>query len=258
LACKDEHIDNDFLPYSVTQPKHGHRWIDISSKERGQYPKVDVANLPLLCMHCDNPPCIKKANGAIYKMSNGIVIIDPEKAIGQKELVDSCPYGAIWWNEQKNVAQKCTLCAHLIVEGWKEPRCVQACPTGAIRFIKAEDAQMKQMITQENLEVLHPEYKTQPRVYYKNLYRYLKCFIAGDIAFRKDGVIDCAEGARVTLLKNSQRIKEVLTDNYGDFKFDNLEENSGHYTLEIAYKEYPKKTIEVELATSKNIGTVLL
>ena len=259
LSCKDEHVDNDFLPYSVAQPRHGHRWIDILTKERGQFPKIDVANLPVLCMHCDNAPCIKKASdGAIYKMSNGIVIIDPEKAKGQKEMANSCPYGAIWWNEEKNVAQKCTLCIHLLAEGWKEPRCVQSSPTGAMRIVKAEEAQMQQMIKQENLEVFHPEYKTQPRVYYKNLYRYLKCFIGGDVAFKKDGLIDCAEGARVTLFKRSQKIGEILTDNYGDFKFDNLDEKSGQYTLEILYKGYEKKTIEVELAASKSMGTILL
>ena len=259
LSCKDEHVDNDFLPYSVAQPRHGHRWIDILTKERGQFPKIDVASLPVLCMHCDNAPCIKKASdGAIYKMSNGIVIIDPEKAKGQKEMANSCPYGAIWWNEEKNVAQKCTLCVHLLAEGWKEPRCVQSCPTGAMRIVKAEEAQMQQIIKQENLEVFHPEYKTQPRVYYKNLYRYLKCFIGGDVAFKKDGLIDCAEGARVTLFKSSQKIGEILTNNYGDFKFDNLDEKSGQYTLEIMYKGYEKKTIEVELAASKSVGTILL
>lgn len=259
LSCKDEHVDNDFLPYSLAQPKHGHRWIDILCKERGQHPDIDVANLPVLCMHCDNAPCMKKAvDGAIYKLNNGIVIIDPEKARGQKELVNSCPYGAIWWNEEKKVAQKCTLCVHLLAEGWKEPRCVQACPTGALRIVKVEDAQMEQMIAQENLEVFHPEYKTQPRIYYKNLYRYLKCFIAGDVAYKHNGIIDCAEGARVTLFKNSQKIGEASTNNYGDFKFDNLEEKSGRYTLEIVYKGYEKKIIEVDLATSKSVGTILL
>jgi Fe-S-cluster-containing dehydrogenase component len=259
LACKDEHIDNDFLPYSVTQPKHGHNWINILYKERGQFPTVDVANLPVPCMHCDNAPCMKESSdGAVYKMGNGIVIIDPEKAKGKKEIVASCPYGAIWWNEEKNVAQKCTLCVHLLAEGWKEPRCVQACPTGAMRIVKAEDAQMERMITQENLEVFHPEYKTQPRVYYKNLHRYLRCFIGGNVAYKKDGIIDCAEGARVTLFKGSQKMTEALTDNYGDFKFDKLDENSGRYTLEIKLEGYQTKIIGVELTTSQNVGTILL
>jgi hypothetical protein len=155
------------------------------------------------------------------------------------------------------VAQKCTLCAHLLADGWKEPRCVQACPTGAMRIVKAEDAQMQRMIAQEKLEVLHQEYKTQPRVYYQNLYRFLKCFIAGDVAYKNNGLIDCAEGATVTLFKDSNKISEVITDNYGDFKFDKLEENSGKYQLEVVFKKYPKQIFEVELGSNKIVGTIL-
>jgi Fe-S-cluster-containing dehydrogenase component len=259
LSCKDEYIDNDFLPYSVAQPRHGHRWMNIMRKERGEFPMIDVAYLPIPCMHCDNAPCIKKAeDGTVYKKDNGIVIIDPEKAKGQKNIVDTCPYGAIWWNEEKNIAQKCTLCAHLLDDGWKEPRCVQACPTGALRAIKVENSEITKIIEDENLEVLHPEYNTKPRVYYKNLHRFLKCFIAGSVAFEVAGVIDCAEGARVTLFNNSKKIGEAITDNYGDFKFDKLEENSGEYRLEVVYEGYEKKILTVTLTTSKNVGTILL
>lgn len=259
LACKDEFVDNDFPPYSIAQTKHVHRWINIMRRERGQFPMVDVAYLPVPCMHCDNAPCIKKAgNGEVYKQDNGIVIIDPGKAKGNKSIVDSCPYGAIWWNEEQNVAQKCTMCAHLLAEGWKEPRCVQACPTGAMRAIKADDADMKQIADEENLEILHPEYGTQPRVYYQNFYRYLRCFIGGSVSIKNNGVIDCAEGARVTLLKDSEKIDEAITDNYGDFKFDNLEENSGAYRIEIVLEGHEKKTLNVDLTTSKNVGTIQL
>lgn len=259
LSCKDEYIDNDFLPYSVAQPRHGPKWMNIMRKERGEFPVIDVAYLPIPCMHCDNAPCIKKAEDeAVYKKDNGIVIIDPEKAEGQKNIVDTCPYGAIWWNEEKNVAQKCTLCAHLLDDGWKEPRCVQACPTGALRAIEVENSKITKIIEDENLEVLHPEYNTNPRVYYKNLYRFLKCFIAGNVAIEVDGVIDCAEGAIVTLFNNSKKIGEAITDNYGDFKFDKLEQNSGGYRLEVVYKSYEKKILKVKLTTSKNVGTILL
>jgi Fe-S-cluster-containing dehydrogenase component len=259
LACKDEHVDNDFLPFSVAQPRHGHRWLNILTRERGQFPLVDVASLPVLCMQCDNAPCMKNArDGAVYKLENGIVIIDPVKAKGQKEIVKTCPYGVIWWNEEKQVPQKCTMCAHLLAEGWKEPRCVQSCPTGAMRIINVSDSEMAQIVKQENLEVLHPEYKTLPRVYYRNLYRYLKCFIAGSVAFQRDGVIDCADGAKVTLFRKSEKVSETAADNYGDFKFDNLGENSGDYRLEIDFRTYSRKIVEVRLSTSQNVGTILL
>ena len=78
------------------------------------------------------------------------------------------------------------------------------------------------------------------------------------MAFKHDGIIDCAEGAKVTLFKNKQKIDEVLTDNYGDFKFDKLDEKSGRYTLEVVYKNYGKKNIEVDLGASKSVGTILL
>jgi Fe-S-cluster-containing dehydrogenase component len=233
--------------------------MNIMRKERGQYPRVDVAYLPIPCMHCDKAPCIKVgSDGAIYKREDGIVIIDPEKARGRRELLKACPYDAIWWNEEKDVAQKCLFCAHLLDDGWQKPRCVQSCPTGAMRLIHAEDSEIARIVESENAEVLHPEYETKPRVFYKNLYRYFKCFIAGSVAVEVDGVTDCVEGAKVALLKDGEKMAESLTDHYGDFKFDRLEENSGPYTVEILLDGYEKKTAEVDLKTSLNIGNIYL
>ena len=257
LSCKDEYIGNDFPPYSIAQPWHGHRWMNIMRKERGQYPKVDVAYRPTPCMHCDDAPCIKAAkNGAVTKRKDGIVIINPEKAVGQKDLVDACPYGAIWWNADKAVPQKCTFCVHLLEEGWEKPRCAQACPTGAIEFLYVEDAEMRKRIKAEDLSVLYPELKSRPRVYYKNLYRYDKCFIAGNVALQDTD--ECAEGARVTLRKGAKAIATAETNNYGDFKVDNIDEKSGKYNLEIKYPGYKARKVSVDLKESINIGTVFL
>jgi len=257
LACKDEYVDNDWPPFSLAQPQHGHRWMDIMRKERGQYPLVDVAYLPTPCMHCDSAPCIKAAkDGAIYKRDDGIVIIDPEKAKGQKDLVDSCPYGAIWWNADKAVPQKCTFCAHLLEDKWDQPRCVHACPTGSLEVVHAEDAEMEKIVKADRLEVLKPDLKTKPRVYYKNLYRYEKCFIAGSVALQdKD---ECAEGAKVTVSKGNKALETVETNNYGDFRVDNLDEKSGKYTLEVEYPGYEKQKLDVDLKASVNVGTIFI
>ena len=140
LACKDEYCGDDFLPYSVSQPMTGQFWMKIIEKERGRYPKVKVNYTAVPCMHCDKPTCVEMAQkGAIYKRPDGIVIIDPNKAAGQKNLVSTCPYRVIYWNEEKQVAQKCTMCAHLLDKGWKEPRCVEACPTAALVFGDLDD-----------------------------------------------------------------------------------------------------------------------
>jgi len=256
LSCKDEHVDNAFQGYTAPQVKHGHRWVNIMRKERGQFPQIDVAYMPVFCMHCDNAPCIKAAkDGAVYKRDDGIVIIDPVKAQGQKHLVDACPYGAIWWNEEHSLPQKCTLCAHLLDQGWKEPRCVQACPTGALHIVRAEDGEMQEIVKSETLEILHPEYHTKPRVFYKNLYRYTHYFIAGSVAVEKDGISDCAQGAVVTLIKDSEK-RQAITDTFGDFKFDGLPENSGTYRVEITYEDRTMKTLEVGVDKSVSLGTV--
>jgi Fe-S-cluster-containing dehydrogenase component len=232
--------------------------MDILRKERGQYPKVDVGYLPYPCMHCDDAPCIENTKGkAIYKRKDGIVIIDPEKAKGKKEIVDTCPYGVIYWNDKKKVPQKCTFCLHLLKEGWKEPRCVQACPTGCLSVVHAEDSEINKIKKSESLEVYRPELKSNPRVYYKNLYRYTRSFIAGSVALRdKD---ECAEGAKVTLTHEpTKKTVVTATNNYGDFKFDNLEDNSGRYSLEIEVPGYGKQMRAIELGTSINLGTIFL
>ena len=100
------------------------------------------------------PPARSKA---IYKREDGLVIIDPVKCTGCKNCVDACPYGVIYFNDGLNIAQKCTGCAHLLDSGWKEPRCVDACPTLALKFM--EESEAKEYI--KKAEFLKPERKAQ-------------------------------------------------------------------------------------------------
>ncbi|HWQ61767.1 MAG TPA: 4Fe-4S dicluster domain-containing protein [Negativicutes bacterium] len=258
LACKDEHVGNDWPGYACAQPAHGQRWMNVMRRERGQFPVVDVAYRPTPCMQCGNAPCVAASNGACYRRGDGIVIIDPAKARGARQLVAACPYGAIWWNESEEVPQKCTLCAHLLDEGWTKPRCVQACPTGALRVEYLDDAELNRIVAAEGLEALNPEYGTRPGVYYKNLYRYDKCFIAGSLAVARDGTLDCAAGVKVALFKGAKRVEATETDAFGDFRFDWLPENSGEYTLEIDDGNERKKALTVDLKVSTNMGVIVL
>lgn len=258
LACKDEHVDNDWPGYTDPQPRHGHRWINIMRKERGQYPLIDVAYRPTPCMHCDDAPCISAAEKqAVYKRDDGIVLIDPKKSKGQKKLIKSCPYGAIFWNEEMDVPQKCTLCAHLLDSGWKEPRCVQVCPTGALKIVRADDNEMKKWVENQGLSIFHPEHKTIPRVYYKNLYRFERCFIAGSVSIKSGDVIDCAQGAEVALKKKDSLVAKTMTDNYGDYKFDNLEPCEENFQVEISYKSFKKKTITLKISKSISLNDIV-
>ncbi len=260
LACKDEFVDNDFEGYTALQPKHDHRWIDILRKERGQYPLIDVAYLPIPCFHCDDASCVKGAkDGAVYKRNDGIVLIDPVKARNQPDIVKSCPYGAIWWNETENLAQKCTLCAHLLDDGWKEPRCVSVCPTGALKIERLADNQMQACVEEEELRHYKANENTSPRVYYKNLHRFTDCFVGGSVSVTVGDITDCVKDAQVILQDGSgEKITESTTDAFGDFRFDHLPENSGSYCIHISHPNYGKKQVEIVLAESANIGTISL
>jgi Fe-S-cluster-containing dehydrogenase component len=256
LATMDEYVGNEFPGYSAPMPKHGHRWIDILQKERGQVPLIDVAYVPTMCNHCDNAPCVAKSAGAVSKRDDGIVLIDPAKAKGRRDLVDACPYGHIWWNEELQLPQAWTFDAHLIDHGWKQTRGQQSCPTGAMRALCVDDAEMGRIVREQGLEVMKADLGTKPRVYYKNLWRYSKCFICGSVATEANGVADCVEGASVRLLKGGARITETTSDNYGDFKFDRLDGDSGRYAVEILVPDRTKRVVEVDLGVSTNIGEI--
>ena len=259
LSVADEYMGNEHPGYATAMPNHGHHWINILRKERGQAPMVDLSYVPTMCNHCDDAPCMAAATGdAIVKRSDGIVIIDPEKAKGQKQIVDACPYDAVWWNEEKEVPQAWIFDAHLLDRGWKEPRPVQACPTGALKSVLIEDTEMQKMVKDENLEVLNPEHNTKPRVYYKNLNLYTKCFIGGSIIASISGVEECIEEATVMLSKDGHKIAETCSDAYGDFKIDNLDSGSGTYQIEVSHTDYLPQIVSVNLGESVYIGTVKL
>lgn len=259
LACQDEYVDNSFPGYAEAMPKHGHNWIEIRRKERGQTPMIDVGYLPVMCQHCDAAPCIDAAeNDAISKRDDGIVLIDPEKSKGQRQLVDACPYGAIWWNDEKDIPQHWIFDAHLLDDGWVEPRAVTVCATAAIQSVKLEDADMAKRAEAESLEIFRPEYGTKPRVWYKNLHRYRDAFIGGSVSVEIDGQVDCVIGAQIQLQKDGETLGEIETDDFGDFKFDKLTPDSGAYTIEISGPDEVQKKIEVELADSTYLGEIRL
>jgi Fe-S-cluster-containing dehydrogenase component len=254
LACRDEYCGNDYPPYSLSQPMTGHFWMRIIEREIGKYPKVKVAYTALTCMHCDEPPCLQAAqNGAIYQRPDGIVIIDPEKARGQKEILSSCPYQVIFWNEEKQIPQKCTLCAHLLDKGWKEPRCVEACPTGALTFgdLDDPDSEVARLAASGKTEVLHPEYGMKERVTYIGIPRR---FITGSVVFGDTD--ECAEGVMITLTGGND-IKTIKTNNYGDFEFEGLPENKD-FTVEIAHPGYKSQDFKVTTSEDISLGDIIL
>jgi tetrathionate reductase subunit B len=246
ISCKDEHVGNDWTPIAKPQPDTGQFWMKLNEYIHGTVPKVKMHYLPMPCFHCDEAPCIPPCpiEGAIYKRDDGLVIIDPEKCTGCKLCVDACPWGRIYFNEDLNIAQKCSGCAHLLDGGeWKVPRCVDSCPTEAIKF--GEESEFKDLIAKA--EVLNPELGAKPRCYYLNIPRK---FIAGTVydPVEKEVII----GATCTLTgPKAANKKTVTTDAFGDFWFHGLED--GNYSLNITAKGFAAKKFD-KISTEKDVN----
>jgi tetrathionate reductase subunit B len=245
IACKDEHVGNDWSPYAKPQPLSGHFWIKVTDIVRGTFPKVKVAYKHDICQHCGDAPCIPACkHKAIVRRDDGIVLIKPDQCRGDKNCVVACPYGVIYFNEILNISQKCTFCAHLLDNGAKEPRCVDVCPTGALTF--GEEEELKTLINKA--EAIEPAgLTTRPRVFYVAL---PKRFVAG--AVFDPAADECIEGASVTLtdLENGSD-RTTGTDGFGDFWFEGLK--VGSYSLTVEQKGYMPYRIE-SLSTEQDVN----
>jgi len=254
LACRDEHGGNDHRPVSVAQPD-GQSWIKVRELESGSFPKVKLSYIPVPCLQCTDAPCMRAATGgAVYRRADGIVIIDPDKAAGQRDIVSACPYGAVFWNEARNLPQKCTFCAHLLDDGWKEPRCVESCPVQALVFGDLDDpaSDVARLTAERPIEALAPAPPTQPPVGYLGL---PARFVAGEIVLG-DRPEDCPEGVAVRLRHGGETFTK-LTDNYGDFEFNGLDADT-EYVLSIEHAGYRPRELRVASGADPNVGTIVM
>ena len=201
-------------------------------------------------MHCDDAPCIKSCpvEGALYKRYDGLVIIDPEKCNACKNCIDVCPYGTIFFNEELNIAQKCTGCIHLLDDGWKLPRCVEACPTQALKF--GEESGLQDLMSKA--EIMKPEAKTKPRVCYMNIPGE---FVAGTVI--DPNAEEVISGATCTLTDTaSGETFTASTDGFGDFWFENIKE--GSFSLQIQGDGKTKTIEHIDSRNSVNLGSIPL
>jgi len=139
-ACNDEH--------GLT-PQHGEltdaQWIrkvTLKNNSTGH-----VINMPMMCQHCENPPCVDVCpTGASFKRDDGIVLVDKHICIGCRYCMMACPYKARSFIHEtltdqmphaprgKGTVESCTLCVHKIDNGDGSTACSEACPDQAITF----------------------------------------------------------------------------------------------------------------------------
>lgn len=194
IACKQEH----FLPPDIF-------WCRLVIGETGKYPAVTKQMYPVLCNHCEEAACVKACpSGATTRREDGIVIVDYDKCVGCRYCLIACPYqqrtyyadgkkeyfpgqglteleiiGRELYPLQTGTVVKCNFCAERLDEGVKNglepgedreatPACVNVCPAKARTFGDLDDpnSEVSKLIRDRKGFQLHPEYGTEPSVYY--------------------------------------------------------------------------------------------
>ncbi len=114
-------------------------WVE--SWDAGEDGSIVRVNLPKLCNHCEDAPCVASCpTGASYVSEDGVVLVDEDLCIGCMTCATACPFGVRYKNDELNVAGKCTYCYHRSSEGLL-PACVGTCVSKARYFGDMNDPQ---------------------------------------------------------------------------------------------------------------------
>ncbi|MFA8341522.1 MAG: 4Fe-4S dicluster domain-containing protein [Rhodothermaceae bacterium] len=139
---------------------------DLPWRKVHKLPPCDGDNktfyISMSCNHCENPPCMNACptNSYTKRESDGVVIHNSETCMGCKYCQMACPYGAIKWNNNQGIVNKCHFCFERLDKD-EQPACVQTCFAGALT---------QQIINIEEMDETHskeiPGIKYMPDVNY--------------------------------------------------------------------------------------------
>ncbi len=169
-----------------------------------QFPssEVDEKGVPVLCNHCENPPCVRVCpTKATFKAANGIVMMDFHRCIGCRFCMAACPYGSRSFNwrdprldpktlhggasivksfptRERGVVEKCNFCAERIasdpvpepgyeLKKWQTPMCVLK-SEGAMTFgnLNDEKSAIRKVLKGSHTIQRKSELGTNPSVFY--------------------------------------------------------------------------------------------
>ncbi len=138
LACEVSCTDWKGLPYGLANCR-----IFRCGPDDRAWEKPEMEFLYVACFHCEDPWCVEACpTGALYKReSDGTVVLKQDLCVGCGACFKACPWGIPRWNPETGTMVKCDFCVERRDEGL-EPACVSRCPTGALRFVSAEEISM--------------------------------------------------------------------------------------------------------------------
>jgi molybdopterin-containing oxidoreductase family iron-sulfur binding subunit len=174
-------------------PKDEVKWIwaepyhNAFPAQENHHTKEDLAHamVPVLCNHCDNPPCVRVCpTQATWRREDGIVMMDWHRCIGCRYCITACPYGSRSFNWRdprphiknidpvfptrvRGVVEKCTFCNERLARG-EQPACVEACGDREMVFgdLEDPDSEVRRLLADNFTIRRKTGLGTQPEIYY--------------------------------------------------------------------------------------------
>ncbi len=140
-------------------------------------------SLPVMCQHCENPPCVDVCpTNASMKRADGVVLVDRHRCIGCRYCMMACPYKArsfvheslenqeLHMPRGKGCVESCTMCVHRIDAG-RLPACVESCPEGAITFgdLKDPNSDISKALAKYDTTAIREDLGLNPGVRYRGI-----------------------------------------------------------------------------------------
>ncbi|WP_018258506.1 nitrate reductase subunit beta [Halomicrobium katesii] len=160
------------------RPRDGAEWGPNWDEDEGvgEYPNSYYFYLPRICNHCTHPSCVEACpRSALYKREeDGIVLVDQDRCRGYRYCVEGCPYKKVYYNTVSKKSEKCIFCYPRIEGEGPDgetfaPACAEECPPQLrlVGFLDDEDGPIYKLVEEYEVALpLHPEFQTQPNVYY--------------------------------------------------------------------------------------------
>ncbi|MFB6183796.1 MAG: 4Fe-4S dicluster domain-containing protein [Haloarculaceae archaeon] len=165
---------DDALRPLEQDPEWGPNWDE--DQGAGEHPNSYYFYLPRICNHCTHPSCVEACpRSALYKRAeDGIVLVDQERCRGYRYCVEGCPYKKVYYNAVSKQSEKCIFC-YPRIEGdgpdgeVRTTACASECPPQLryVGFLDDPDGPIHKLVEEYEVALrLHPEYQTDPNVYY--------------------------------------------------------------------------------------------
>jgi Fe-S-cluster-containing dehydrogenase component len=178
----------------IPNPKDEIKWIWMTRYENAFHERphrfrdeaTEQQELPVLCNHCDSPPCVRVCpTKATFRNKDGVVVMDYHRCIGCRFCMAACPYGMRSFNwlepapyisnlnldkprRMRGVVEKCNFCVGRIEVG-KLPACVEACgESKALVFgdLNDPDSEIRKQLRENHTILRNPSLGRVPSVFY--------------------------------------------------------------------------------------------